>query len=54
VLVDNLPAEGEHAPAVHPVRVVVLEWATFIMATLAAVGSLVRVVMLKARGWQTL
>jgi hypothetical protein len=41
--VDNLPAEGEHEGAVHPVRVVVLEWATFIAATVAAVGSVVRV-----------
>ena len=29
--------------AAHPVRLVVLEWATFIAATIAALGSVVRV-----------
>ena len=42
MLVDNVPARADGFAA-HPVRVVVLEWATFIAATVAAVGSVVRV-----------
>jgi hypothetical protein len=42
VLVDNPPPRADGFAA-HPVRVVVLEWATFIAATVAAVGSVVRV-----------